>query len=49
MSTNFFYKYTRAFCLDLFGSVIFPNNNADSVPTMYLTFLGHSQRTEGRI
>jgi Plant mobile domain len=36
---TFFYRYTRAFCLDLFGSVMFPNNSADSVPTAYLTFL----------
>jgi hypothetical protein len=39
MSTNFFCRYTRAFFLDLFGSVIFPNNSADSVPALYLTFL----------
>jgi hypothetical protein len=25
--------------MDLFGSVIFPNNSADSVPTMYLILL----------
>jgi hypothetical protein len=36
---TFFCRYTRAFCLDLFGSVMFPNNSADSVPAMYLTFL----------
>jgi hypothetical protein len=35
----FFGRYTRAFCLDLFGSVMFPNNSADSVPAAYLTFL----------
>jgi hypothetical protein len=39
MSTNFFYRYTRAFWLNLFGSVMFPNNSADSMPTVYLTFL----------
>jgi hypothetical protein len=26
---TFFCRYTRAFCLDLFGSVMFPNNSAD--------------------
>jgi hypothetical protein len=26
-----FFKYTRAFCLDLFGFMMFPNNSADSV------------------
>jgi hypothetical protein len=34
-----FCKYTRAFCLDLFGSMMFPNNSADSVPVVYLSFL----------
>jgi hypothetical protein len=32
-------RYTRAFCLDLFGSVMFPNNSVDSVPAVYLIFL----------
>jgi hypothetical protein len=36
---TFFYRYIQAFCLDLFGSVMFPNNSADSVPAAYLTFL----------
>jgi hypothetical protein len=36
---TFFDMYTRAFCLNLFGSVMFPNNSADSVPAAYLTFL----------
>jgi Plant mobile domain len=36
---TFFGRYTRVFCLDLFGSVMFPNNSADSVPAAYLTFL----------
>jgi Plant mobile domain len=35
---TYFYRYTQAFCLNLFGSVMFPNNNTDSVPTIYLTF-----------
>jgi hypothetical protein len=35
---TFFYMYTRAFCLNLFGSVMFSNNSADSVPAAYLTF-----------
>jgi hypothetical protein len=34
-----FYRYTRAFCLDFFGSVMFSNNSADSVPAVYLIFL----------
>jgi Plant mobile domain len=38
-STNFFCRCTQAFCLDLFGSVIFLNNSADSVPVVYLSFL----------
>jgi Plant mobile domain len=37
-STNFFCRYTRVFCLDLFESVMFLNNSADSVPTVYLIF-----------
>jgi Plant mobile domain len=36
---TFFCRYTWAFCLDLFESVLFPDNNADSVPTVYLSFL----------
>jgi Plant mobile domain len=36
---TFFDRYTPAFCFDLFGSVMFPNNSADSVPAAYLTFL----------
>jgi Plant mobile domain len=36
---NFFGRYTRAFCLDLFGSVMFLNNSAYLVPAAYLTFL----------
>jgi Plant mobile domain len=35
----FFYRYTWAFCLDLFGSMMFPNNSADSVSMVYLSFL----------
>jgi Plant mobile domain len=38
-SVNLFCRYTRAFCLNLYGSVMFPNNSANSVPTVYLTFL----------
>jgi hypothetical protein len=36
---TFFDRYTRAFCLDLFGFVMFPNNSADLMPAAYLTFL----------
>jgi Plant mobile domain len=35
----FFCTYTRAFCLDLFGSLMFSNNSADSVLVVYLSFL----------
>jgi Plant mobile domain len=35
----FFCRYTWAFCLDLFGSVMFPNNSAYSVLVVYLSFL----------
>ena len=29
-------RYTRTYCMDLFGSVMFPNANSSSVPIMYL-------------
>lgn len=32
-------QYTRGFCMDLFGSVMFPDSSADGVPAMYLQFL----------
>ena len=32
-------QYTRAFCMDLFGSVMFPDKTGDAVPAMYLQFL----------
>jgi Plant mobile domain len=32
-------RYTRAFILDLFGSVLFPDASGDSVPAMHLRFL----------
>ena len=32
-------RYTRAFVLDLFGSMLFPDSSTDSVPIMYLRFL----------
>jgi hypothetical protein len=32
------YSYIWAFYLDLSGSVMFPNNSRDSMPTVYLTF-----------
>jgi Plant mobile domain len=32
-------QYTRAFLLDLFGSMVFPDSSGDSVPAMYLRFL----------
>jgi hypothetical protein len=35
----FFSRYTRAFCLDLFGSVMFSVNSADSVPAVYLNII----------
>jgi hypothetical protein len=34
-----FFRYTWAFCLDLFESVMFLNNSAFSVPVVYLSFL----------
>ena len=32
-------QYTRAFCLDLFGSVLFPDLSENAVPALYLQFL----------
>jgi hypothetical protein len=32
-------RYTRAFCMDLFGSVMFPDACTGGVPIMYLQFL----------
>lgn len=32
-------RYTRAYCLDLLGSVMFPDSSADGVPAMFLQFL----------
>jgi hypothetical protein len=32
-------RYTRAFILDLFGSVLFPDASGDSVSAMHLRFL----------
>ncbi|CAN6245668.1 unnamed protein product [Urochloa humidicola] len=31
--------YTRAFCLDLIGSVLLPDSTGDSIPAMYIQFL----------
>ncbi|KAL5221082.1 hypothetical protein ABZP36_025795 [Zizania latifolia] len=31
--------YTRAFCLDLIGSILLPDNSGDSVPAIYIQFL----------
>lgn len=31
--------YTRAFILDMLGSLIFPDTSGDGVPAMYLQFL----------
>jgi hypothetical protein len=31
-------QYTRAYCLDLCGSVMFPDYSADGVPAMFLQF-----------
>ena len=33
-------KYTRAFVMDMLGSVMFPDKSDDKVPVMYLQFLG---------
>ena len=33
-------KYTRAFLMGIFGSIMFPDKSADQVPAMYLQFLG---------
>lgn len=35
------HEWTRAFCMDLFGSIMFPDKTMDSVPCMYLQFLRH--------
>jgi hypothetical protein len=35
----FFCRYSQAFYLDLFGSVLVPNNSTDSVTAVYLSFL----------
>lgn len=32
-------QYTRAYILDLFGTIVFANSSGDSVPAMYLQFL----------
>ena len=32
-------RYTRAYIMDLFGSVLFADSSGDSVPVMYLRFL----------
>jgi len=32
-------RYTRAFCMDLFGSVMFPDSSENGVPAMYLQFI----------
>ena len=32
-------QYTRAFCMDLFGSVMFPDSSESGVPAMYLQFI----------
>jgi len=32
-------RWTCAFCMDLFGSVMFPDKTGDAVPAMYLQFL----------
>ena len=33
-------RYTRAYIMDLLGSVLFPDKSDDQVPVMYLQFLG---------
>lgn len=33
------HQYTRAYILDLFGSMLFPDSSGDSVPAMYLQFI----------
>lgn len=32
-------RYTRFYCMDLFGSILFPDSSGDSVPGKYLQFL----------
>ena len=32
-------RHTRAYCLDLFGSLIFPDQSSDGVPAFFLQFL----------
>lgn len=34
-------QYTRAYILDLFGTLLFADSSGDSVPVMYLQFLGN--------
>ncbi|KAF3341139.1 Serine/threonine-protein [Carex littledalei] len=35
------HQYTRAYILDLFGTLLFADSSGDSVPVMYLQFLGN--------
>ena len=32
-------RYTCGFCMELFGSVMFPDSSSNGVPTMYLQFI----------
>ena len=38
-------KYTRAFIMEMLGSVMFPDKSADQVPVMYLQFIGDMDTT----
>lgn len=37
-------RWTRAFCMDLFGSIMFPDKTGDSVAAMYLQFIRRLDR-----
>ncbi|RLN08728.1 hypothetical protein C2845_PM11G22280 [Panicum miliaceum] len=38
-SRDYVDAYTRAFCLDLIGSILLPDSTGDSIPAMYIQFL----------
>lgn len=38
-SQDYVDAYTRAFCLDLIGSILLPDSTGDSIPAMYIQFL----------
>ena len=39
-------KWTCAFCMDLFGSIMFPDKTGEAVPAMYLQFLNSLDRRQ---